>query len=67
MANKKATAIVLDVRPNMFKNRDESGKRYILWSDIQNTFEDVVFLKDLDEIIVLFMIGQDGELYVSFH
>ncbi|KAF9375847.1 hypothetical protein CPC16_000501 [Podila verticillata] len=44
------------------KTCSESGKRYIFWSDIQNIFEDVVYLRDLDELIVLFMIGQDGEL-----
>lgn len=49
------------------KTCSQSGKRYIFWSDIQNIFEDVVFLKDLDGLIVLFMIDQDGELYVSFH
>lgn len=37
------------------------------WIEIQNIFKDVVRLKDQDELIVLFMIDQDGELYVSFY
>lgn len=49
------------------KTCPESGKRYTFWSDIQDIFKDVVYLKDRDELIVLFMIDQDGELYVSFY
>jgi hypothetical protein len=49
------------------KTCPESGKRYTFWSDIQDIFKDIVYLKDRDELIVLFMIDKDGELYVSFY
>jgi len=49
----------------------ETSKRYILWDDIQSTFADVVFLRrpgNSDRVSnkILFMIDQNGELYVSF-
>jgi len=47
----------------------ETGKRFILWDDIQSTFADMIFLRrpgDSDSVpnMILFMIDQDGELYV---
>jgi len=49
------------------KTCSQTGKRCIFWIEIQNDLKDVVCLKDRDELIVLFMIDQDGELYVSFY
>lgn len=42
----------------------ETGKQYILWMDIQQTFDGVNYLKVYDQYVVLFMTSNDGELYV---
>lgn len=43
-----------------------TGRRYILWSDIQNAFASVVRLSDGGKASLLFMVDKDGELYVPF-
>lgn len=43
-----------------------TGRRYILWSDIQNAFSTVVRLSDGGKASLLFMVDKDGELYVPF-
>lgn len=42
----------------------ETNEKYILWSDVQDTFAGVVFLRYWSTTRVLFMIRQEGELYV---
>jgi hypothetical protein len=42
----------------------DTKERYVLWSDIQHTFQGIDHLETEDEKMVLFMIDTDGELYV---
>lgn len=42
----------------------ETNERYVLWSNIQDAFEGVTFLRYWSTTRVLFMITQNGELYV---
>ncbi|KAF9390106.1 hypothetical protein CPB97_009908, partial [Podila verticillata] len=41
----------------------ETNERYVLWSNIQDAFEGVTFLRYWSTTRVLFMITQNGELY----
>lgn len=42
----------------------ETDERYLLWSDVQQAFEGVIYLTDSSLEGALFMIDNDGELYV---
>lgn len=44
----------------------DTGKRYVLWSSIQEKFVGINYLQDWNDVIVLFMINYDGQLYVQF-
>lgn len=48
------------------KSCAETGKRHILWSEIQHAFEDIDYLTD-EELRCLFMTGKDGEVYVFIY
>ncbi|KFH74116.1 hypothetical protein MVEG_01329 [Podila verticillata NRRL 6337] len=41
----------------------QTSERYVLWSNVQDAFEGVVFLRYWSTTRVLFMTRQDGELY----
>lgn len=41
---------------------EDTRQRYIFWSDIQDTFEDIDHLRDQKKDLVLFMIDNNGEL-----
>ncbi|KAG0085843.1 hypothetical protein BGZ92_008658 [Podila epicladia] len=43
----------------------ETGKRYVLWSDIQKNFIDINYLQNWSDERVLFMINNYGRLYDS--
>lgn len=40
----------------------ETGERYVLWRDIQDTFKGADHLLDLSKEVVLFTIDNDGEM-----
>ncbi|KAG0352070.1 hypothetical protein BG005_008445 [Podila minutissima] len=42
----------------------DTGKRYVLWSSIQEKFVGINYLQDWNDVIVLFMINYDGQLYL---
>lgn len=44
----------------------ETGQRYVLWNDVQDTFHGVVLLEINWGQKAQFMINKHGELYVSF-
>ncbi|KAG0335225.1 hypothetical protein BG000_007692 [Podila horticola] len=41
---------------------EETGKQYILWTDIRQAFDGVVYLQVYDNYVVLFMTANNGEL-----
>jgi len=44
----------------------DTGKRYILWSDIQHAFKGAIHLEDQHQRKIMFMIDNNGEMQVLF-